>query len=162
MTVIVRSRDRLTALYERDETAWLEAMAGLIRDRCFGELDYENLGEYLADMARRDRREVESRLAGLIAHLLKWKHQPGRRSGSWRATIEGQRQELVRLLESGTLRNHAEAVLRRVYADGVRQAAAETSLPVSTFPPECPYTLDQLEGFDLLAESRRGGSGLGS
>ena len=152
MTMVVRSLDRLTALYERDETAWLEAMAGLIRDRHLGELDYENLGEYLADMARRDRREVESRLAVLIAHLLKWGHRPRRRSGSWRATIEVQRQELVRLLESGTLRNHAEAVLRRVYADGVRQAAAETSLPVSTFPPECPYTLDQLEGFDLLAE----------
>ena len=150
--MIVRSRDRLTSLYERDETAWLEAMAQLMRDRRLDELDYENLGEYLADMARRDRREVECRLAVLIAHLLKWVHQPRRRSGSWRATIEVQRQELARLLESGTLRNHAEAVLRRVYADGVRQAAAETNLTVSTFPRECPYTLDQLEGFDLLAE----------
>src|SRR3954454_5279931 len=80
--MVVRSRDRLTALYERDETAWLEVMAELIRDGRFGELDYENLGEYLADMARRDRREVESRLAVLIAHLLKWEHQPRRRSGA--------------------------------------------------------------------------------
>src|SRR5215210_7158479 len=136
MTMVVRSLDRLTALYERDETAWLEAMAGLIRDRRFDELDYENLGEYLADMARRDRREVESRLAVLIAHLLKWEHQPRRRSGSWRATIEVRRQELARLLERSTLRHHAEAVRRRVHADGVRQAAAETGLPVSTFPSE--------------------------
>src|SRR3954452_12731877 len=123
--MVVRALERLTALYERDETAWLEAMAERIRDGRLGELDYENLGEYLADMARRDRREVESRLAVRIAHLLKWEHQPRRRSRSWRATIEVQRQELVRLLESGTLRNHAEAALRRVYADGVRQAAAE-------------------------------------
>jgi Domain of unknown function DUF29 len=150
--MVVRSPNRLPVLYDRDETAWLEAMAELVRDRRFGELDYEHLGEYLADMARRDRREVESRLAVRISHLLKWEHQPRRRSRSWRATVEVQRQELVRLLESATLRSHARDVLERVYADGVRQAAAETGLPVGTFPSECPYTLDQLEKLDLLAE----------
>ncbi|MBX6314645.1 MAG: DUF29 family protein [Isosphaeraceae bacterium] len=44
--------------------------------------------EYLSDITRRDRREVESRLAVLIAHLLKWTYQPRRRTRSWRATIE--------------------------------------------------------------------------
>jgi hypothetical protein len=121
-------------------------MTELVRDRRFSELDYENLGEYLADMARRDRREVESRLAVLIAHLRKWEHQPERRSGSWRATIEVQRQELVRLLESGTLRHHAESVLGRVYADGVRQAAAETSLPNGHLPAGMPLHARSIGG----------------
>jgi len=150
--MIVRSVDRSPALYVRDETAWLEAMAGLIREGRLDELDHAHLGEYLTDMARRDRREAESRLDLLIAHLLKWADQPDRRPGSWRATIEVQHQELVSLLESGTLRNHAEAVLSRAYAAGVRQAAAETGLPPNTFPAECPYTLDELKGLDLLAE----------
>lgn len=101
-------------------------------------------------MARRDRREVESRLAGLIAHLLKWEHQPGKCSGGWRATLETQRQELVRLLRSRTLRNHALNVLPEVYQDGVRQAAAETEVPLSRFPAECPFTVEQLESEDLL------------
>ena len=150
--MIVRSVAPLPALYDQDETAWLEAMAGLIRAGRFGELDYANLGEYLTDMARRDRREVKSRLALLIAHLLKWAQQPDHRTGSWRATIEVQHQELADLFESGTLRNHAEAVFSEAYAAGVRQAAAETGLHASTFPADCPYTLDQLEALDPLAE----------
>ncbi len=48
----------LSSLFESDEAAWLEAMAELIQLRRFGDLDYVHLGEYLADMARRERREV--------------------------------------------------------------------------------------------------------
>lgn len=88
-------------LYEQDETAWLEAMAELIRMGRRDQVDYPNLAEYLADMARRDRREVTSRLSVLVAHLLKWRHQPERQTGSWRGTVEIQRQELAELLESG-------------------------------------------------------------
>src|SRR5437762_265465 len=69
---------QLDVLYERDETAWLEAMADLIRTGRLDEVDYPNLAEYLADMARRDRREVDSRLVVLLAHVLKWVHQPDR------------------------------------------------------------------------------------
>src|SRR5438132_7503601 len=93
----------LGMLYERDETAWLEAMSELIRLGRLDEVDYPNLAEYLADMARRDRREVTSRLAVLIAYLLKWRYQREGRSGSWRGTVEVQRQELAELLESGVL-----------------------------------------------------------
>ena len=135
------------ALYERDETAWLEAMSELIRQGRLDEVDFPNLAEYLSDMARRDRREVTSRISVLIAHLLKWKHQPERRSGSWRGTVELQRQELLELLESGALRNHAGEVLGKAYANGVRQAVAETGLAEATFPADCPFTLD-----DVLSE----------
>ncbi len=150
--MIVRPTESLPSLYEQDETAWLEAMVQLIRQQRFDELDYTHLSEFLEDLARRDRREVESRLAGLIAHLLKWTYQPERRSGSWRATVEVQRQELVRLLESGVLRNHAEAVLPKAYAAGVRQAMAETEQSAESFPQECPYALEQLLDENLLTE----------
>lgn len=95
-------------------------------------------------MARRDRREVESRLASLIAHVLKWEHQPDKRSRGWLVTAEQQRQELLRLFGSKTLRNHADAKLSDIYADGVRLATAETGLPKKTFPKKCPHTLDGL------------------
>src|SRR5271170_7741523 len=91
----------MSTLYEQDETAWLEAMAELIRLGRLEELDYPNLAEYLADMARRDRREVESRLTTLMTHILKWTHQPDRRSGSWKGTVVEQRQELEGLLSRG-------------------------------------------------------------
>jgi hypothetical protein len=141
----------IAELYEADETGWLETMSRLIHQGRHAELDYAHLGEYLADMAQRDKREVESRLAILMAHLLKWTHQPKRRSGRWRATIVVQGQELASLLESGVLKNHAAAVLDQAYARAVRQAAAETKLPAKSFPSRCPFTLDQLvsEEMDL-------------
>lgn len=64
----------LADLYESDETAWLEAMVELIHQGRISDLDYPHLQEYLADMARRDRREVKSRLTVLIAHVLTWAH----------------------------------------------------------------------------------------
>ncbi len=50
------------SLYERDETAWLEATANLVAQGRFGEIDRAALSEYLTDMATRDKREVKSRL----------------------------------------------------------------------------------------------------
>jgi hypothetical protein len=142
----------LPDLYEADETAWLEAMADLIQQGRWHDLDYAHLGEYLADMARRDRREVKSRLAVLITHVLKWVYQPGQRSRSWRGTIIAQRQELEDLAASGVLRNHAEAVLAEVYGEAVERAVAETGLALETFPGQCPYTLEQLLSAELLAD----------
>ena len=139
-------------LYEHDETAWLEAMAELIRLGRLEEVDYVSLAEYLADMARRDRREVESRLTVLIAHVLKWVKFPDRRSGSWKTTIVEQRQELEALVSRGVLRNHAEETLAEVYLRAVERAAAETGFSADTFPTTCSYTLDQLLSVDLLAE----------
>jgi hypothetical protein len=103
-------------------------------------------------MARRDRREVESRLTVLITHALKWAHQPDRRSGSWRGTVVEQRQELEGLVSRGVLRNHAEAVLADAYRKAVERATAETGLPAATFPVACPYALDQLLSANLLAQ----------
>ena len=134
----------LNLLYERDETAWLEAMSQLAAEGRYAEMDHANLSEYLADMAKRDRREVSSRLVALLTNLLKWEYQPERRSGSWQGTILEQRRELRHLLESGTLHNHALAILADAYADARKQGAAETGLPRGTFPAECPWDLDGL------------------
>jgi hypothetical protein len=150
--MIQRAAVPLSQLYEADETAWLDAMADLIQQGRCDELDYPHLGEYLTDMARRDRREVESRLATLLMHVLKWVHQPDHRSRSWRGTIIEQRQELSRLVERGVLRNHAEAVLSRVYQEAVERAAAETGRPAASFPEECSYSLDELLSPDFPAE----------
>jgi hypothetical protein len=142
----------LSALYEADETAWLERMAELIRAGRVADLDFANLSEYLSDMAKRERREVHSRLMVLLAHLLKWEYQPDQRSRSWQGTVLTQRHDLGLLLDSGTLRRHADAVLADAYQAARRQAATETGLPVETFPAECPYTVDDLLRQDPLPE----------
>jgi hypothetical protein len=135
---------KLARLYESDETGWLERMYKLVNERRYGELDYEHLGEFLLDMAKRDRREVFSRLTTLLTHLLKWEYQPRKRSRSWETTIRIQRDDLQDLLESKTLRNHALEELPKAYARAVTYAAGETGLAKEKFPQECPYALDDL------------------
>ena len=142
--MVQRSPVATVSLYEADETAWLETAADLIRQGRFDEIDCATLAEYLMDMAKRDRREVFSRLVVLLAHLLKWTYQPDHRSGSWRGTILEQQRELRQLLESGTLRNHALAVFADAYADARKQAAAETGLARAAFPQECAWDLDSV------------------
>jgi hypothetical protein len=150
--MIQRGEPPVAQLYEADETAWLEAMAQLIQQGCLDELDYSHLAEYLNDMARRDRREVMSRLTTLLVHTLKWVHQPDQRSRSWRGTIIEQQQELSELAASGVLRNHAEAILTHAYAKAVERASVETGLAAESFPGECPYKLEQLLSPDFPAE----------
>jgi hypothetical protein len=142
-------RADLARLYETDETAWLEESSRLIRRGDLQHLDYDNLASYLEDMARRDKREVESRLATLIMHILKWVHQPHQRSKSWERTIKHQRRELKKDLV-GVLRRHADDVLAECYREAADDAADETGLPISTFPTECPYTLDWILTEKLL------------
>jgi hypothetical protein len=102
------------------------------------------LSEYLTDMAKRDKREVQRRLVVLLVHLLKWDHQPGLRSRSWELTIQEQREELQDLLQSASLRQHAEQVLDQAYQRAVRRAAVETQMPEAAFPTQCPWTLEQV------------------
>ena len=149
----VRTVGNLPALYEQDETAWLEAMAELAREGHAKGLDLVHLAEFLSDMAKRDRREVESRMGVLLAHLLKWEHQAGRRSRGWRVIVVEQRQELDGLASGGVLRQHAETVLGKAYTRAAERAAAETGLPVETFPRDCPYTIEGLFTVVLAMES---------
>jgi hypothetical protein len=151
--MVINTRKSLSALYEADEVAWLDAMAELIGGRQLRDLDYRHLKELLEDMSKRDRREVESRLQVLLMHVLKWKFQKKKRTKSWQRTISEQRRQLRgEFRASNALRNHAEAILADAYAEAVEWAAEETELPAKTFPPDCPWTLEQLLSPDVLAE----------
>jgi Domain of unknown function DUF29 len=149
--MIKQSTQSLMELYMADEVAWLDAMIELIDAGQIGDLDFEHLKEYLQDLASRDRKDVKNRSKVLIAHVLKWKFQEERRSNSWRSSVTTQRQALEdEFSESQTLRNHAEAALPKVYAQAVEWAADETGLPKTSFPPECPWTLEQLLSPEVL------------
>ena len=74
-------------LYREDHAAWLAQQAGLLRAGCLSDLDLERLAETLETELGNYRREIKRRMRVLLAHLLKWKYQPDRRSASWRGTI---------------------------------------------------------------------------
>lgn len=141
----------LTALYEADETAWLDEMADRIAADRLDELDYPNLREFLHDMAISDRRKVHGHLLILTTHSLKWVYQPEKRGRSWHRTILVQQAKLRQVFSSRTLLNHGVAILAEVYSDAVGLAAVEMDKPRTDFPSTCPFTLDQLMTFDPSA-----------
>jgi len=148
----------LRTLYQTDYAAWAKRHVELLRARRFSEMDIEHLSEELSDMSKSERRELESRLLILIAHLLKWEYQfpilseqwrefDGR---SWRATIVEQRKQLTVLLrQSPALKSVVAETISATYPDVVDLASKETRLPPETFPVQCPYTAEQLLNDDF-------------
>jgi hypothetical protein len=87
----------------------------------------------------------------LLQHLLKWQLQSGERSRSWRGTINVQRLDLEALLtDSPSLRRLIPERVRSVYPRAVEAAIAEMQLLQNPFPPECPFTAEQILDRDFL------------
>ena len=83
-----------SALYQRDYYGWALEQAAHLRAGRFAALDLENLAEEIEDLAKAEARELRSRYATLVTHLLKWEIQPQRRSHSWVATIVRERDSI--------------------------------------------------------------------
>lgn len=132
-------------LYERDFVAWLEEQAALLRAGKLRELDIENVIEELEAMARSERRELESRLRIVLLHMIKQQYQPEKRTRSWDGSIATQRAEAHNVLRtSPSLRRHLPVFVLDAYRDARKIAAAETGLPIGTFPRELPYSLAEV------------------
>ena len=136
-------------LYEADEHLWIEAQIEALRTGRTDRLDRAHLIEYLTEMTISDRRELKSRLATLLIHLLKVRFQPDRLTQSWISTILEQQSELRTLLTGiPSLSRYVPELLAQAYDDAVRRAARETGLPRGTFPPTCPWMLEEALAFD--------------
>ncbi|MCI4625536.1 MAG: DUF29 domain-containing protein [Candidatus Magnetoovum sp. WYHC-5] len=152
-TIIHNDKATEQSLYERDFYQWAIHNVNLIRQGRFTEIDLENVAEELEDMGRNNKRELESRLAVLIMHLLKWQYQPKRRSRSWDLTIATQRTEIKRLLKnSPSLKYNIEIVIDEVFEDATLLFTKETGISKKTLPEICPYTFEQLSDYDFLPE----------
>jgi hypothetical protein len=133
------------AEYERDVLAWADQQAALLRAGRLDRLDLLHIADEIEDVGKSEKRELRSRMAVLLAHLLKWQTQPDYRGKSWERTIRAQRTAIRLHLDDVP---SLKAVLRDrrwmsgVWADAVSQAAQETGL--ESFSEECPW--------DLLAE----------
>lgn len=131
-----------SADYESDEYAWMLDQAAALRARRLTSLDTENLAEFLEAMARSEVREVASRLALLLHHLLKFRLQPERATPSWRLTVLNAQAELADLLESKTLRRQADEVMPKAWQRARNAAAADMEMPLRAIPRDNPWTLD--------------------
>lgn len=131
--------------YDNDFLLWINSQVELLRAKKFEQLDLDNLIEELDAMARRDKRELASRIETVIVHLLKCKAQPGQFSSSWRGTLCEQRSRIRRLLKDmPSLENAINDDAADCYASALARAIVETSLPDSAFPASNPFTSTQL------------------
>ena len=137
-------------LYEADYLQWLETNLGNLRNKNYAQVDWENLLEEIEDMGRSEKRSLKSNLIIVLLHLLKWQYQPERQGGSWeRSIIEHRRRIKEALKDSPSLKPYLTNILEESYTESVKQAKAETRLPLETFPQECPYSLTSIldDGF---------------
>jgi len=98
-------------------------------------------------VGRSEQRELAHRMAILLAHLLKWQYQPERRGVSWTLTINGQREHIRRRLQkTPRLKSALNDVDWWVDAwfDARIEATQETVIEIQCFPPECPWTADEI------------------
>lgn len=137
----------MSACYETDFYLWTQQQAGLLRQGLLPAVDVVNIAEEIESMGKRDRRAIGSYLRNVLLHLLKWVYQPERRGTSWESSLNSGRVEIeVLLAESPSLVPQFPTLLAEEYQRARKRASFETGLPLTTFPDQCPFTIEQITG----------------
>lgn len=135
----------MSSAYQTDVVAWAREQATLLRAGDFAALDIEHLADEVEDVGKSEQRELASRTAVLLSHLLKWAFQPERRGASWRRTMREQRRMIIRRLEqTPTLRSDltSDGWMQDVWSDAVAKAVEETG--IGDLPEVCPWSRDEI------------------
>jgi hypothetical protein len=131
---------------EDDFYRWLLNQAAALRDHRPTSLDWTNLAEELEAMARREEDALESQLVRLLKHLLKFRYQSHKITGSWEASMEDSREQIRRgVRRSPSLSGKLDEIFAAAYPRARRQAGAEMRLRKheweKLFPPSCEWPL---------------------
>lgn len=131
-------------MYEQDYYLWLEKTASLLRDGRLSELDIPNLIEEIEDMGRSQKDALESNLRVVLIHLLKYNYQPSKRSNCWQGSITEHRIRINKAFRnSPSLKRYFQEVFDECYQDARKIAAAQTGLPLDTFPAQSPFSPEE-------------------
>jgi hypothetical protein len=131
--------------YDTDLYGWAVEQARLLRAGRLTEIDAPNIAEELDDVGNEQYDKLESAVTVLLTHLLKWDHQPEKRSRSWENTIREQRRRVERVLKKNPgLKPLRDEAVREGYLDARDRASTETDLDVDRFPKTCPYAWDAI------------------
>ena len=122
----------MSDLYDADILQWSEHQAALLRRRAAGELvneadlDWPNIAEEIESLGKSQSRELSSRIATILLHLMKLQASPaGAPRAGWRDTILEQRDEIERLLaDAPSLRARIPGVVVAETDRAKRRAAA--------------------------------------
>lgn len=141
--------------YEADVVAWANEQASLIRAGHFDQLDLAHIAEEIEAVGKSEQRELASRMAALLAHILKWKFQPQKRSVSWTLTIKEQRRLLVRRIQKtpslGPMLVDPEWI-DEIWVDAKALAEKKTGLDIGTYAEVCPWAMGHVLTEDWLPD----------
>ena len=142
-----------TVTYEQDFYGWTVEQVALLQNKQFDQIDLEHIIEEIESMGKAERNQLRNRLTVLLMHLLKWQYEPSHRCTSWVQTIREQRRSIVWLMEDNpSLKASLSDQLTTAYRRAVDEAADETSLPISLFPTECPWSYTQFMDKELFPD----------
>jgi predicted DNA-binding ribbon-helix-helix protein len=133
------------ARYDRDLYSWAVEQAALLRAGRIAEADVLNIAEEIDDVGNEQYRRLQSALRVILLHLLKWDHQPTRRSRSWWSSITVQRNHVRRALDKNPgLKPQIGLAVTEAYQDARVQASAQTRIEYRRLPERCPYSFEQI------------------
>lgn len=129
--------------YEVDVSAWALEQAHHLRAGSWAQIDIAHLADEIEAVSRTERHALTSALRVILLHMLKWDHQPERRTRSWVASIRTQRLAVAEQIEdSPSLVPQIPQLLARAYRRARIEAGTETGLDDAAFPKACPYDFD--------------------
>lgn len=130
---------------------WLDATIENLKHRDFDNLDIDLLIEEIEEMGGSLKDALENNLIVILAHLLKWKYQPEKRSGSWRGSIKEHRRRINKSIQKHpSLKNYYDNIFGESYYPAVDWAIEETGLSPDIFPEKCPFTSEEVLDNDFL------------
>jgi hypothetical protein len=138
-------REKTRAGYDDDFYTWSMEQARLVREGQWAAVDRENVAEEIESLGREQFNKLESAFRVLMLHILKWDHQPEKRSRSWTLSIKEQRLQLEDVIDDNPgLKPRIDEAIGRAYRKARVNAAQETGLDESVFPERCPYSYDDI------------------
>jgi len=131
--------------YETDFYSWSLEQARSVREGQWAQIDRENVAEEIESLGREQFNKLESAFRVLLMHMLKWDHQPKRRSRSWIISIKEQRLVVNHILaDNPGLRPRIPEAIERAYQRAILAAAKETKLDEAVFPEALVYSFDDI------------------
>jgi hypothetical protein len=133
------------ARYDRDLYSWAVEQAALLRAGKIAEADALNIAEELDDVGSTQFDKLEDALRLILLHLLKWDHQPERRSRSWKGSIAVHRKHALKVLRKNPgLKSVCDEAMADAYETARLDAATQTGFEEERFPYDNPYSWDQI------------------
>ncbi len=128
-----------------DVYKWALEQAALIRAGRHQDVDWVNVADEIESVGKSEFRALKSLVEVIVVHMLKWDHQPEKRSRSWINSIEESRDYVLEnSSDNPSLKIRKEEAIEVVYRLGRRAAARQTDSNVTNFPPVCPYDWDAI------------------